>query len=345
MHRTQSVVLVFLVGLLSACGGAASAQPGSTGPSSWLGGAMGQQRLAVGQYGQTHIGVWVDPPNVAPPVDRGPMALSLVIDTSGSMAGDKIQNARFAAASLIESLQDGDLVSVVTFSNHATEWISPTIVGGATRAMLMNRVQTLQAQGGTNMYGGLTLGEQHLQRAAHSHAVRRLVMISDGHANQGPSDPYSLGQVAAQGSEFGVQVTAIGVGLGYNEHILSELAVQSSGRLYHLAHPAQMASILEQELQMMRQVIATNAWIDIVPGPGVRILGIESLGGQMMGNRARIRLGSLLGGESKEILLRVQVDTSRLGTHPAATATLVYEDPAGRQSRQQNAVLHYEIVN
>ena len=283
--------LMFVFALLLGCASEVAAQrtrvtvrttTGGTAAAStgWLGGSALRTRVVVGADGQTYVAVWVDAPTDVPnqPTERAPMAVSLVVDTSGSMSGAKIEQARLAAASLLETLQDGDVVSIYAFSNQVMAVAPPTVVGPNTRASLMTRAQSLYAAGGTNMYGGVSAGIQSVSSAPSSHAVRRVFLISDGHANIGPSDPGSLGVLAGNGTEYGVQVTGIGVGLDYDENTLGALAVNSSGRLYHLEHPAQMASILEREVQLLGQTVATGAFIEVIPAPGVRILEGVSTG-------------------------------------------------------------------
>jgi Ca-activated chloride channel family protein len=201
----------------------------------------------------------------------------------------------------------------------------------------------LGAMGGTNMFDGIRVGEDRLARAPASHPIRRLVIISDGRANIGPSDPHSLGALAAQGTEHGAQVSAIGVGLDYDERTLAALAVRSAGRMYHLEHPAQMATILEQELELLSRTVATNTIIEINPAPGVRILDVESTGGSLDNGRVRVNVGALHAGQRREVLLRAEIDTERLGRHSAGTARLSFDAP-GRGRQVQTARLDYQVV-
>ena len=93
---------------------------GESNQAGWIQGSPVRTQVQVGANGETYVGVWIDAPNQAPGAVaqvRPPMALSLVVDTSGSMSGAKIQNARMAAASLLETLADGDIVSLYAFSN------------------------------------------------------------------------------------------------------------------------------------------------------------------------------------------------------------------------------------
>jgi Ca-activated chloride channel family protein len=293
------------------------------------------------------VGVWVDAPDGTAAIERAPMAVSLVVDTSGSMSGDKIAYARMAAASLLESLAEGDIVSVYAFSNDVVEIAPPTQVDATSRNWLSQRVQMLMPQGGTNMYDGVRVGQSRLAEAPATHPVRRLVVISDGRANVGPSDPFQLGQLAANGTEWGTQVSAIGVGLDYDERTLAALAVQSAGRLYHLEHPAQMAVILREELDLLAQTIATNAVIEIVPAAGVRVLDVLTPGATVENGRVRANLGSLHAGQSREILFRAAIDTQRRGDHQLASAQLSYRQAGSteREATQQSVALGYSVTD
>ncbi len=293
------------------------------------------------------MGVWIDAPNepVVDVIARAPMAVSLVVDTSGSMSGDKIENARMAASSLLETLADGDIVSIYAFANGVAEVAPPTVLSPATRGDLMNRVRYLHAGGGTNLYGGVSTGLQRLAQAPASHPVRRIFLVSDGQANVGPSDPQTLGHLAANGTEHGAQISAIGVGLDYDEHTLGSLAVQSSGRLWHLERPHQLAAILEGEVQLLARTVATNAVIEIHPAPGVTILEPMTPGASVQGNVLRVPLGTVFAGQHRDVLFKARVDTARPGARELATAELRYVTPGATTTpATQVAPLRYEVV-
>jgi Ca-activated chloride channel family protein len=189
------------------------------------------------------------------------------------------------------------------------------------------------------------VASERLSRAPASHPVRRIVLISDGHANIGPSDPQSLGALAGNATEWGTQVTAIGVGLDYDERTLGTLAVRSSGRLYHLERPHQMAQILDRELNLLARTVATDAFIEVVPAKGVTILEGTTFGSSLEGNRLKVPLGSLHAGQQREVLFRAKVDTARVGRRPLATARLSFKHPAGSQRRVvQRRPIRYRVT-
>jgi Ca-activated chloride channel family protein len=201
--------------------------------------------------------------------------------------------------------------------------------------------------GGTNMFDGLRAAEGRVLAAPPTHPVRRVVMISDGMANIGPSSPEVLGAVAARGAASGVQVTAIGVGLEYDEHTLDALAMRSSGRLYHVDDPREMPPMIDREVALLQATAATGAVVEIVPAAGVQILGAEGLRVDFTGNGAvQVPLGTMFGGQHREMALRVRVTASGEGTRPLASVRLRFRDPNdGNLERVQEVVARCEVTS
>ena len=294
----------------------------------WIGVAPESDVLSTGD-GTAAIGVWIDAPQGRPHA-RVPTDVSLVIDTSGSMAGEKIDNARRAAMQLVDDLADGDIVSVVSFSDEARTIAPPTVLSTETRATLKRQIFLLVPTGSTNMFDGLGLGESHVARAPATHAVRRVVVISDGIANVGPSSPESLGALAERGLRFQAQVTSLGVGNDYDERTLDALAVRSTGRLYHLSEPREMPSLLQHELDLLRSTVATNAFVEVVPAPGVELVSAEGCRSERGADGSlKLPLGALFSGQHREALLRVRIrDASVTSSRALASVRLHFDDPS-----------------
>jgi Ca-activated chloride channel family protein len=323
----------------------ASDAPRADGP--WIG-ASGLSDFVLAGGGESYLGVWVDVPDGGPQV-RSPVALSVIVDTSGSMAGAKMDDAKNATRRLVEQLHDGDIVALGTFDDSARERVSPVSLDAMARRRFFSAISELSPDGSTNLFDGLRLGEQHVARSPQSHSVRRVVVISDGQANVGPSSPEALGRVAQLGADqSGTQVTAIGVGLDYDERTLNALAMQSSGRTYHLAEPGALAGILERELGLLQASRATAAFVEVVPAPGVQLLGADGLRADRIGaGGLRIPLGTLFGGQHRELLVKVRVTDASLtdAKRPLASVRLHFLDPAeGNLSRIQEAVAHYQVT-
>lgn len=320
-------------------------EPVKDKPGPWIG-AAGASDFVMAGVSDTSLGVWVDVPQSLAKVHT-PAAVALVVDTSGSMAGAKIENARAAARELISKLSDGDIVAIETFSDEAKERVAPTVLSPTTRPAILRAVASLEPSGGTNMFDGLRLAEGRVLGSPASHPVRRVILISDGQANVGPSSPDVLGSLASRGADSGVQVTSIGVGLDYDENTLNALAVRSSGRLYHLTDPKEMTSMLDGEVKLLQGTSATNAFVEIIPAPGVQILGADGVRADATGSGGiRVPLGTMFGGQHREMLVRIRVNATTAGEHPLASVRLHFSDPSeSNLDRVQEVVARYQMTS
>ena len=323
----------------TADGPADHAPPG--GP--WIG-VAGLSECVLPGTSETMLGVWVDVPVTAK--QRAPSsAVALLVDTSGSMSGPKIEHAREAATALMNKLPDGDLVGLYSFSDVVRENLPLTRLYTETRALCTASVGTLGAAGSTNLFEGLRTAERSVYAAPATHPVKRIVLVSDGKANVGPSSPEALGALAARGEEHGIQVTAVGVGLDYDESTLNALAMRSSGRLYHLTESRDLTAILQKEMGLLQGTAATGAYVDIVPAPGVEILSTENVRSTAVNGATRVPLGSMFAGQHREVLVRVRVTASVDGDHPLASVRLHFRDPSdGNLERVQETVARYRVT-
>jgi Ca-activated chloride channel family protein len=296
---------------------------GRTGKRSdtWIG-AAAEGDLLSSSTRDTFLGVWVDVPEVRAEV-RPPMEVVLVVDTSGSMAGSKIESARAAATTLVRSLKDGDMVALDAFSVDARTLVAPTRLDMHTRTEILRQIAQLVPAGSTNMFSGLSMAESQMAAAPASHSLRRIVMISDGIANIGPSSPDVLGSLAQNGLRFRAQVTSFGVGNDYDERTLNALSVRSSGRLYHIGEPREMSGILRNELALLDATLASDASLEIVAAPGVQVLGADGIRAEFRDGGLRIPLGALHGGQHREALVRVRiVDPAAFEGHSRSLASV-----------------------
>jgi Ca-activated chloride channel family protein len=328
---------------------------GAARSGTWIGASAESEMLFDGDD-STMLGVWVDVPRMKTKT-RAPVDLALVIDTSGSMTGQKLEHARATARMLIDNLADGDIVSIDTFNNEAESLSPPTVLNAASRADLARTIAGLRVGGSTNLFDGLALGESHVARAPASHGVRRVVVISDGIANVGPSSPDALGQLAERGLRFRAQVTSVGIGLDYDERTLNALAVRSSGRLYHVAEPEEMTAMLRHELELLQSTVASDAFIEIVPAPTVQLTATDMLRTERTGDGAlRIPLGALFSGQHREALVHARFSNATPGTampastrgeaRPLASVRLHFRDPdLGDVERVQEMVARVAFTN
>jgi Ca-activated chloride channel family protein len=315
-------------------------RPRVVGSGPWIGGGTATE-VSPSAGGDHEIALWVDVPDDAK-TTHVPTVLTLTIDTSGSMRGDKIRHARKAAQAVVDRLKDGDIVALHTFSDDARVRVPQTVLTPDSRRHIAAVIEELSANGATNLFDGIKIAEAETWRAPATHVIRRVVVISDGKATVGPSDPNSIGQLAEVGVSRGVQVSSIGVGLDYDESALNALAMRSSGRLYHLTDSSELGAIVEREVALLDKTLATDAVVELVAAPGVSLRGVSGGNGAWNGGTTlRVPLGALFAGQTRELAVRAFVSASEEpGSRPLVSARLHFKDPAdGNLDRVQEIVV------
>ncbi|MEM7157321.1 MAG: VWA domain-containing protein [Myxococcota bacterium] len=310
----------------------------------WISTATSSDFMLEGSSDQA-FGVWIDVPAGAT-TGHVPTALTLAIDTSGSMSGDKILHAREAARRLIQEMEDGDRLSIVTFADRGRVRVEPTVIDNNSRRNALAIVEELGADGGTAMFEGLKLAESQMWNTPETHLVRRLVVISDGKATEGPTTPDALGRVAEVGLQKGIQVTSVGVGLDYDESTLNALAIRSSGRLYHVEHSHQLPNIVAEEIALLESTAATDVEVELVAAPGVTLIGTDTARMRWTDGGLVVPVGAVFSGQERELLVRARVNHAEPGTKVLASVRMHFRDPSEDGLRRvQETVLRATVTD
>src|SRR3954452_13193390 len=205
-------------------------------------------------------------------VRRAPMNLCVVLDRSGSMEGPKIEKARQAAAMAVDKLGDDDIFSLVTYDSETDLLIPPERVGGTDhREDLKERIHRIQPGRSTALHAGVLLGAKQVRRFCEKERVNRIILLSDGLANVGPSSPSDLARLGRELRGDGIAVSTVGLGDDYNEDLMTALAESSNANYYYVKDAEKLPGIFAQELGSARSVVARGVTIRITAPDGVRL--------------------------------------------------------------------------
>jgi len=261
---------------------------------------------------------------------RKPVNLCVVLDRSGSMGEEgKIQNAKAALDALIDQLRPGDIFSLVIYDDMIDVLQSASRVGS--KRALHDLVEGIQPRGWTNLGGGMMEGFDQVGRFASERYLNRVVLLSDGLANRGITDPRQLGRIAQRHRDCSISLTTMGVGLDYNENLMVGLAEKGGGNYYYIESARQLTSILRKEFDMLSCVVAQNAVVDLAPGPGVCILDVIGAEFSLSDGHVRLPLGDLAGGETREVTVEVEIPEGS-GELTVARGELRYDPGPDRPS-------------
>lgn len=235
-----------------------------------------------------------------------PINVAIVIDKSGSMSSDrKIEHARQAALMAVDKLDNSDILSVIAY-NHNVEVLVPATKLTDKRSV-REEVCRLNADGRTALHAGVQKGADEVRKFLETQRVNRIVLISDGLANVGPSCPDQLGKLGYQLAEQGISVTTIGLGLGYNEDLMSRLAFNSDGGHYFARQSCDLTEIFDQEFSRTLSVVAQNVQIEIICGEGMRPVRILNREGQIKDRRITMDIQNIYGDHEKYAILEVEL--------------------------------------
>jgi len=295
----------------------------SAGTTLHVDGRLGHTKISKDSRGETFVMLEVraDPQKGQA---RAPVNLSLVIDRSGSMKGNRLRNAIQGASAAIERLNDGDVVSVITFDARTQVLVPPTVIDSSSRARVRNDVQGITLGGDTCISCGIEDAMIQIDRT--SGRVNRMVVLSDGDATAGVRDIPGFRAMAQRARDRGTSITTIGVDVDYNEKIMTAIAADSNGRHYFVENESGLERVFEAEAESLTTTLASATEAQIELAPGVELVRVFDRTFRRVGNRVVVPLGSFGGGDTKTVLLKVRAPTDREGLQAIADVEMTYRD-------------------
>lgn len=231
-------------------------------------------QLAMDAAGHYVLQIGVVSPTLAPE-DREPLNVVLVLDTSGSMDGTPIELLKETSLAIASNLRQGDVVSVVEWSERNAVHLEEHAVTGPDDPTLVATIDALAAGGGTNLYGGLVAGYDIAARTYDPAAINRVVLVSDGGANLGVTSEELISQHAGEGDEEGVYLVGVGVGAAdeYDDTLMDAVTDLGRGASLFVGSSDEIARQFSAEgfLRVM-DVAAREVSVRLDLPPGFRIV-------------------------------------------------------------------------
>jgi len=267
---------------------------------------------------------------------RVPTDLVVVLDRSGSMQGGALASAQAAVRELVAGLAPGDRFALVSYASNVRVDVPLEAAGPAARERWLARVSGLRANGGTHMASGLDRAHALLAHATRAGRAPRVILLSDGHANQGDHSLDGLRGRAHRAVEAEYVLSAVGLGHGFDEALMSALADAGTGNFYYLPDPgraSRLTGVFADEFAAARESVARAVSVHLAPQPGVRV---ASAAGYPLSHEAggvRFHPGDLFAGQERRIWLTLHAPTHRAGDVGLGRVRVEFRSAAGEPHR------------
>ena len=322
MKKSNVFGKMWMQGMIAVCAvllGAATTQAAQVG----LNVAVGNASVQANTKQTAYVRVELEGFEYKDDSERPPVNLALVLDKSGSMQGEKLAKAKEAAIMVLDRLRPDDILSVVAYDSRVTVLVPATRVSD--RETIRAAIRSLAAGSNTALFAGVSKGAAEVRKFIREEYVNRVILLSDGLANEGPSSPGDLAELGASLIKESISVTTIGLGLDYNEDLMAALARKSDGNHMFAERAQDLTTAFEREFGDLMSVVAKNVDITISCEPGVR--PVRALGREVSisGQKVYAGLNQLYGGQDKYVLLEVELDAAAVGSRmPVAQVDISY---------------------
>ncbi len=286
---------------------------------------LGTPVMEAGKNQKTFLKIGLKGFDLLEESDRAPVNMAIVLDRSGSMAGEKLARAREAAIMAIGLLRSMDIVSVVTYDSVVNVVVPATRVRD--KQSIYRAIRRIRDGGRPALFAGVSKGASEVRKFLDKTRVNRVILLSDGLANIGPSTPTELGQLGASLGKEGISVTTIGLGLGYNEDLMTQLAGMSDGHHAFVQNSADLNRIFAAEFNTALTVVANQFTIIIKCANSIRPIRVLGRQAQIIGQEVHINLNQLSSNQEKFVMLEIEVPPGIAGeTRDLASVDVSYLD-------------------
>ena len=241
------------------------------------------------------------------------MNLAFVLDRSGSMSGQKLELAKRAVETAVDRLMPSDRFSIVCYDERIDVVVESTGASREAKSNAIDRLRSIDARGSTDLAGGWLRGAEQVALGQVAGGVNRVLLLTDGLANQGITDPGELARHAAELRARGVTTTTFGVGEDFDEALLQSMADAGGGHFYFIENAAQIQDHIATEVGELLAVVARDVTLEITAPETMSVRPLSPYRLEQRGSRHLLLLGDLVAEQRLEIVVRVTFGFGPIG--------------------------------
>ena len=269
-----------------------------------------------------------------------PLNVAVVLDRSGSMNGEPLHYVKMATKVLANQLNPDDRFSLTMYDSSIDTLIKPTLMQDI--RSLDAVIDTIDAGGMTFLSGGYEKGCQDAKEYVSKDTITRVMLLTDGLANEGITNPDQLAQLASNQKKNGITTSTIGVGEGYDEFLLGRMAEYGGGSTYFIEDPDNAPSVFKEELGYLKSMAASQ--VSLTFKPKEQGLTFEQLNTYKKNKDESYSLGDFFSGQSKSILFEMALPPMPLGKNTyIGDVEITYRSTTGNEITDESISMPIKI--
>lgn len=260
----------------------------------------------------------------------GPRNLAIVIDASDSMSGSPLNAARNAAIGVVNALNEQDRLSLVSFADDKKIHFERLGMNKGGKHKAVREIEQVRVHGNTNLSGGWLAGASCVAKSMEHHAgfQNHVLVLSDGYANLGITDPGELRKHAMELQMRGIISSTVGIGDGYSPAQLRAVAEHGGGRMHDAQYPAEIIEVVLGHLTELCNTAVEAVKIELQFPELQTIENISGFPSRLVNNRIEILCGSLLSAANRSCVFRIRTAPGAEGDRLAFAVRTSYQ-PVG----------------
>jgi Ca-activated chloride channel family protein len=278
-------------------------------------------------------------------VERLPLNLSLVIDRSGSMNGEPLDEAKKCASMLVDRMNENDRLSVVTYESDAEVLVASQPVSH--KEHFKSQINSIRPGGMTALYDGWSLGAEEVAKNSNGNFISRVLLLSDGQANQGLTDDGVIAAHCQKMAEAGVTTSTYGLSEHFNENLMAGMASAGQGQAHYGQTAEDLIDPFKEEFDLLEAVLLRRIRLRLMPEKGV---SFEVLNGYSQDNEGRFIMPDLALGADVWALLKIKINSDLCDKTAGKKIKLIsayidYLEHDGLEQRSDTSKLTIDLCN
>ena len=276
---------------------------------------------------------------------RTPLNIAVALDRSGSMRGMPLEEAKLCVEMMIDRLSSEDHFSLITYDNDVDVVVPAT--KASNKEWLKAHVRSIRSGGMTALYDGWSSAAAEAAKNVTKKSISRVLLLSDGQANEGLTDQDEIASHCAQMASVGVSTTTYGLSENFNENLMSAMAKSGKGMAHYGQTADDLADPFQSEFDLINALTARNLNLHLIAEPGVQFDVMNQFSRNTDGSFV---LSDLAEGGELWALLKISVSSENLdrakdGKIRILSAFLDYQNMDGDPCRTEQAHLSLDLVS